>query len=103
MSNAHQNWNTTENGGEGNRSIFQPRGPPGGPSATHIFQCRFPGCGRRGFFDRRVNEVREWCGDGHMRAAILNRVEKPCTSCMAWPRRKGYSLCSVDACKYPGQ
>jgi hypothetical protein len=54
------------------------------------------------FFDRRVNELREWCGDQHMQDAIRHRVEKPCKTCQAWPRRNGYKYCSGNVCRYPG-
>jgi hypothetical protein len=51
------------------------------------------------FFDRRVNELREWCSDEHMRAAIAHRVEKPCKTCGQWPRRNGYKYCSGNYCR----
>ena len=35
--------------------------------------CSFPRCPRRAFFDRRVNELREWCSDEHMRCALTSQ------------------------------
>lgn len=37
-----------------------------------------------------------------LRAAIAQRVEKPCRTCGKWPRRNGYKFCSKDGCRYPG-
>jgi hypothetical protein len=42
---------------------INPRGPPPGV-------CRLPDCDYPVFFDRRVNEHREWCSDQHMRCAF---------------------------------
>ena len=33
-------------------------------------KCRYPGCNNYVFFDRTVNELREWCSDEHMRCAV---------------------------------
>jgi len=33
-------------------------------------KCRYPGCNNYVFFDRRVNELREWCSDEHMGCAV---------------------------------
>jgi hypothetical protein len=63
--------------------------------------CRYPGCGYTVFMDTRVQELREWCSDEHMQAAVTNRVEKPCRTCQRWPRRNGYKYCSGDRCRYP--
>ncbi|KAH9992194.1 hypothetical protein BJV74DRAFT_834813 [Russula compacta] len=62
--------------------------------------CRLPHCNNPVFFDRRVNELREWCSDEHMRAAMMNGIEKPCKQCRVWPRRYGYKLCSGQTCRY---
>ncbi|KAI0268479.1 hypothetical protein BGY98DRAFT_337408 [Russula aff. rugulosa BPL654] len=64
--------------------------------------CRYPRCNVRVFFDRRVDELREWCSDQHMMAAVAHGVEKPCKTCQVWPRRNGYKHCSGNICKYPG-
>jgi hypothetical protein len=90
-----QDWNTTGDGGEGHRSSFQAKGPPTrNPSATYskqckqcprpcalsvdgrsvVPECRFPDCRRRPYFDRRVNEFREWCSDEHLRCAATSTV-----------------------------
>ncbi|KAI0289079.1 hypothetical protein BC826DRAFT_1034257 [Russula brevipes] len=73
-------------------------GPPQIPSGI----CRYRGCHRPVFVDRRVNEPREWCSDSHMRAAIEQGMEKPCKHCQVWPRRYGFKCCSWNVCKYPG-
>ena len=72
------------------------------------------------FFDRRVNEFREWCSEQHMQCVVLNyhhnpvlsylflwsavrdRVEKVCSACGVWPRRYSNKGCSVSVCRYPG-
>jgi len=33
-------------------------------------QCRYPSCYDFAFVDPRVNELREWCSDNHMRCAV---------------------------------
>ena len=47
-------------------------------SLRHI--CRFPRCNNPAFFDRRVNELREWCSDGHMRCAVRIYLHNPVLS-----------------------
>jgi hypothetical protein len=32
--------------------------------------CRLPNCNRNAFFDRRINELREWCSDEHMQCEV---------------------------------
>jgi hypothetical protein len=100
--NAQQDRSTA--GYDEGRHDYDPRtkGPSSRPTAGYFVPplCRYPGCRSQVFFDRRVGEWREWCGDEHMRAAILNRVEKPCKGCQSLPRRNGFRFCSGEICKY---
>ncbi|KAF8489968.1 hypothetical protein F5888DRAFT_1140140 [Russula emetica] len=64
-------------------------------------KCRFSGCNTPVFFDRRVDEYREWCSDEHLMLAVRHRVEQPCRACQYWPRRNGYKHCSGSICKHP--
>lgn len=103
-------------------SIMSPGSPKpaGGPKRkAHYPICRMPGCNYPAFVDGRVNERREWCSNEHMqsaihiylhnpvlsyfphRAAIVQRVEEPCSRCRVWPRRTGHRLCSGTVCRYP--
>jgi hypothetical protein len=82
-------------------------GPSSGPYASYrkhctIFRdtlmssylgprCRYPGCDNFIFFDRRVNELREWCSDEHMQCesfstkiAELSYLFSVLRLCMAW-------------------
>ncbi|KAF8486287.1 hypothetical protein DFH94DRAFT_178676 [Russula ochroleuca] len=87
----------------GHNSRPKPPKRPVHPSAnTHTPLCRIPHCSNPVFFDRQVNELREWCSDKHMQLAIIHRVEKPCATCQVWPRRKGYKHCSGNLCRNPG-
>ena len=62
------------------------RAPPvSNPSDLYLFlvelfvgspTCRFPGCNRPTLFDRRVNEMREWCSE-HMRCAVRICLQNP--------------------------
>lgn len=50
-------------------------GPALGPSGDYPRRlrrslCRFPRCNKAVFFDRRVNEPREWCSHEHMQSAV---------------------------------
>jgi hypothetical protein len=51
-----------------------PRGPPSG---LHRPKCRFRGCNNPTFFDRRAEELREWCSDEHMRCAVRFDFHNP--------------------------
>ncbi|KAI0281839.1 hypothetical protein BGY98DRAFT_178013 [Russula aff. rugulosa BPL654] len=77
------------------------KAPPSRPADYSNRLCRFPRCTRVVFFDRRVNEYREWCSDQHMQAAIKHGVERPCSYCQTFPRRNGHRHCS-EVCRYRG-
>ncbi|KAN0113632.1 hypothetical protein V8E52_007558 [Russula decolorans] len=94
-----QDWNAAAVYDEGHDS--RPKAPPVRPANPPDPLCRIPGCNNRAFYDRRVNELREWCSDQHMQDAIRRRVEEPCRTCHVWPRRNGYRYCSGDRCRYP--
>ena len=42
--------------------------------------CRYPRCGQHAFFDRRVNELREWCSDQHMQCVVPIYHQSPVLS-----------------------
>ncbi|KAF8492544.1 hypothetical protein F5888DRAFT_889322 [Russula emetica] len=44
----------------------RPKSPPHHVTSGYKPLCRYPRCGHHVFFDRRVNELREWCSDQHM-------------------------------------
>jgi len=39
--------------------------------------CQYPLCERHVFFDRRINEDREWRSDRHMMMAVKHQIEMP--------------------------
>jgi hypothetical protein len=54
-------------------------------------KCRYPGCNNYVFFDRRVNELREWCSDEHMgceslstKIAELSYLSSVLLFCVVW-------------------
>ncbi|KAF8492538.1 hypothetical protein F5888DRAFT_888921 [Russula emetica] len=62
-----QDWNAAVyNEGHDYRSKAPPYRPAGGSNPL----CRYPRCTRIAFFDRRVNERREWCSDEHMQYVV---------------------------------
>ncbi|KAF8486289.1 hypothetical protein DFH94DRAFT_712180 [Russula ochroleuca] len=86
----------------GHNSGPKPPKRPGHPHANTHRLCRIPHCNNPAFFDRRVDEFREWCSDKHMQLAIIHRVEKPCKACQVWPSLNGYDHCSGNNCRNPG-
>ena len=95
-----QNLNATVND-EGPQGFYSWHTPPSNsPVSGRRPQCRYPSCYNYTFVDMRVNELREWCSDNHMRAAVQNGLEKPCKQCRVWPRRNGYRYCSGNICRY---
>ncbi|KAI0298055.1 hypothetical protein B0F90DRAFT_1736003 [Multifurca ochricompacta] len=100
-----QHWPAATDSSGDYQDSFRSKGPGDRPVAGHresMHICRMPGCNRPVFFDRRVNERREWCSDQHMQTALRQGLEKSCKHCRVWPRRYSYRLCSGDSCKYPG-
>jgi len=95
-----QNWGNPGHDEGHHGPDFRQKGPHSVPVASHRPKCRYPGCNNYVFFDRRVNELREFCSDEHMGAAIQRGLEKPCRHCGMWPRRYGYKYCSGDVCRY---
>jgi len=97
-----QGWDPTghEEGQSEEYDGFRPKGPSSSPVFGYPRRCRYPGCNNNVFFDRQVNEYREWCGEQHMWDAVANRVERPCRQCEVWPRRNGYRFCSGNVCRY---
>ena len=39
--------------------------------------CRIPQCNNPAFFDKRVNEFREWCSDKHMQFVVRIYLHNP--------------------------
>jgi len=97
-----QGGGTGGSGSGGDSGGDRDKAPPSHPTGTHSSMCRFAGCFKQTFFDRRVNELREWCSDQHMIDAITSGMERRCKQCNVWPRRYGSKFCSGAVCKYPG-
>jgi len=98
-----QDWGTARHD-EGNDDYLydeRVRGPPSPPVAGRpvIRFCRYPNCGRHGFYDHRVNTYMEWCRD-HMPRTVANNL---CVQCGIFPRQNGYSFCGGDRCQYTRQ
>jgi len=91
-----------DNLGEGQMADPLPKGPGQGPAQGRQHTCRFPGCNRPMYFDRRVNEFWEWCSPQHIHEGLGRGVEKVCKRCGVWPRRYGQKYCGGDGCNKKG-
>ncbi len=49
--------------------------------------CRFHGCNNPVLFDRRINELREWCGDRHMQYVVRIYLYNPVSSYLLLAKR----------------
>jgi hypothetical protein len=49
--------------------------------------CRFHRCNNQVLFDRRINELREWCGDQHMQYVVRIYLHNPVLSYLLLAKR----------------
>jgi len=92
-----QGWNTAgRDAGYNGEDLRGPQSPPVHTGRAVIRFCRYPQCGRHGFYDHRVNMYMESCSE-HMPSTVANNL---CQQCGVFLRQSGYGFCGGDRCRY---